>query len=349
VAEGHNERIAWTADAIDVDTQDVYVETLNPSNPRQVKDGGRWVDIAVHKDWIAVRGRKVPVDFERETTRHGVIVASDQERHLAFAVRWSGSEPGTAAELAAPALDRARSWPEFRAALARWKMPARRMTYSDADGQHGYQVAALVPVRRAWTGTVPVPGGTDATEWTGWRTLDELPHALNPKAASNAGSRAAGSSTALATQIIVEAVRAHPDRADTLLRLLASAASQPEPLTAQRAVIVDALAEALRERSLAPGSDVMFAHPLGITEAARRRFNIIARAPAGGERFALVLNPADWDQSTAMNAPGQSGSPDSPQFTDLAKLWSSGRSFPLAFSEQAITSHAAETLTLTPR
>jgi hypothetical protein len=38
VAEGHNERIAWTADAIDVDTQDVYVETLNPSNPRQVKD-----------------------------------------------------------------------------------------------------------------------------------------------------------------------------------------------------------------------------------------------------------------------------------------------------------------------
>jgi hypothetical protein len=44
-------------------------------------------------------------------------------------------------------------------------------------------------------------------------------------------------------------VRAHPDRADTLLRRLASAASQPEPLTAQRAVIVDALAEALRERS----------------------------------------------------------------------------------------------------
>ena len=146
---------------------------------------------------------------------------------------------------------------------------------------------------------MPVPGGTGATEWTGWRTLDELPHALNPNAASNAGSRAAGSSTALATQMIVEAVRAHPDRADTLLRLLASAASQPEPLTAQRAVIVDALAEALRERSLAPGSDVMFAHPLGITEAARRRFNIIVRAPAGVERFALVFNPADWDRSTA--------------------------------------------------
>jgi len=144
-------------------------------------------------------------------------------------------------------------------------------------------------------------------------------------------------------------VRAHPDRADTLLRRLASAAAQPEPLKAQRAVIVDALAEALRERSLGPGSDVMFAHPLGITDAARRRFNIVVRAPAGVERFAIVFNPAEWDRSTAVHAPGQSGSPDSPHFADLAKLWSSGASFPLAFSEPAVNANVAATLTLTPR
>jgi len=348
VAEGHNEHIAWTAEAIEVDTQDVYVETLNPLNPHQVKDGARWVDIAVHKDWIAVRGRKVPVDFERETTRHGVIVASDQERHLAFAIRWSGSEPGTAAEFAAPAVDRARSWPEFRSALASWKMPARRMVYTDADNQHGYQVAALVPVRRASTGAVPVPAGTGATEWAGWRTLDELPHALNPATASSAGARVAGSSSALAAQTLVAAMRTHPDRADALLRRLAAVASQPQSLTAQRAVIVDALEGALRERSWPPGSDVMFAHPLGITDAARRRFNVIARAPSGVERLSMTFNAKDWDRSTAINVPGQSGSPDSPHFADLATLWSSGASFTLAFSEEAIAKHAVATLTLTP-
>ena len=331
VAAGHNDRIAWTADPADADTQDVYVEKLNPANPHQVEDGGRWVDIDTRKDWIAVRGRTTPVDFERATTRHGVIVASDHERHLAFAVRWAGSEPGAAAELAAPALDRATSWTEFRSALARWKMPARRMTYTDADGHRGSQVAALVPVRRGWNGALPVPGWTGAMEWSGWAP--------------------APPSKARAAPTMVEALRRHPDRADALLQKLAVDAASPDSLTAQRAAVVDALAEALREREWPAGGPVLFAHPLGVSDAARRRFNISGRARAGGaaEPFAITFNPADWDRSMAISAPGQSGSPESPHFADLVALWSQGDYFPLAFSERAVQTHASATLTLTPK
>jgi penicillin amidase len=50
-----------------------------------------------------------------------------------------------------------------------------------------------------------------------------------------------------------------------------------------------------------------------------------------------------------MNAPGQSGSPDSPHFSDLAKLWEKGEMFPLAFSDAAVQANAVNTLTLTPR
>jgi penicillin amidase len=362
VAVGHNDRIAWTAEPFDADTQDVYVEHLNPSNTHQVEDDGRWVDVETRTDWIAVRGRNAPVDFERETTRHGVIVASDRARHLAFIVRWSGSEPGAAAELAAPALDRARSWPEFRSALARWKMPARRMTYADVDGQRGFQVAALVPVRRGWNGAMPAPGWTGATEWTGWRTLDDLPHALNPSTALGTdrstvlgtGARVAAPaapSSAIAAQMILEAARLHPDRADALLQKLAAVSSSPDSLTAQRAAIVDALAEALRERLLSPAGPVLFAHPLGVTDAARRRFNIIARARAGAaaEPFAIEYNPSDWDRSMAISAPGQSGWPESAHFADLVKRWSDGESFPLVFSERAVHANAEATLTLTPK
>ena len=333
VAEGHNDRIAWRGEPFEADTQDVYVEKLNPANPRQVEDNGRWVDIDARKDWIAVRGRKAPVDYQRETTRHGVIVASDLARHLAFTVRWSGSEPGAAAELAAPALDRASSSAEFRAAVARWKMPARRFTFAIAGGRPESQIAALAPVRRGWNGAVPVPGWTGTYEWSGWTTPAPAPP----------GKAAA--------PILLASARRHPDRADTLLQRLAAASSAPDSLTVQRAAMVDALAEALRERMPSAGEPVLFAHPLGITTASRGRFNIAVPAPTGAaaDTFAITTDPADWDRSTAIDAPGQSGWADSANFADLAKLWSQGKPFPLAFSENAVHAHAAATLTLTPR
>jgi acyl-homoserine lactone acylase PvdQ len=353
VAVGHNDRIAWTAEPSVADTQDVYVERLNPADPHQVEDGGRWVAIVTRKDYVAVRGRKTPVDYERETTRHGVLVASDRERGLAFTVRWSGSEPGTAAELAATALDRAASWQEFRTALVRWKMPARRIVYADVEGRRGFQAVGLVPVRRGWSGAMPAAGWSGAMEWSGWRGLDELPHAPG---AFDGGQRAATSAqkSTAASEMIVEAMRRHPDRADALLRRLAAAASARDSLTAQRAALVDALADALadalRERSLPAGDTVVFAHPLGVSDTARRRFNVTARARAGGapDPFAMAFDTADWDRSTAISAPGQSGSPDSAHYADLVTLWSEGAVFPLAFTERAVQAHAEATLTLTP-
>ena len=340
VAAGHNDRVAWTAEAFDADTQDVYVEKLNPANPRQVEDNGRWVDIDTRKDWVAVRGRKTPVDFERETTRHGVVVASDRERHLAFAVRWSGSEPGAAAEMAAAGLDRTASSAEFRRALARWKLPARRMTFVDVDGARGSAIAALVPLRPGRSGAMPVPAWTAGTDWAGWTTpIDSVPVA--PVAGRHVSTAA----------LLLESVRLHPDRADPMLQRLAAISSARDSLTAQRAAIVDALADALREREAPADGSVRFAHPLAVTEPARRRFNVAVRAAANAPQPlpAFTFDPADWDRSTAIAAPGQSESPDSPNFADLAKLWSAGRTFPLAFTDAAVQAQAAATLTLTPK
>ena len=183
---------------------------------------------------------------------------------------------------------------------------------------------------------MPVPGWTGAIEWNGWTPLGAGP--------------GAASSKALATQMILERARLHPDRADALLQALAARGARPDSLTAQRAALVDTLAEALREHVLPAGGAVLFAHPLGVTEPARRRFNVAARARAGGaDPFAIAFDAADWDRSTAINAPGQSGSPESPHFADLVKLWSDGESLPLAFSEKAVQARAAATLTLAPR
>ena len=69
----------------------------------------------------------------------------------------------------------------------------------------------------------------------------------------------------------------------------------------------------------------------------------------GGASFREVIDLADWDRSVATSAPGQSESPASPHFADLAKLWAAGDYFPLAFSDAAVGANAEATLTLTPR
>jgi acyl-homoserine lactone acylase PvdQ len=318
VAIGHNEHVAWEAEPIDADTQDVYVEKVNPANPHHVEYNGRWIDTEIIKESMLIRGREKPFVFDRQHTLHGVVVAVDRERHLAFTIRWSGAEPG-AGGLAAVAVDRASSLDELRGAVARWKMPARRFVYRDRDGHSGSTIAALVPVRRGWDGRLPAPGWTGTNEWSGWQT---------PPAAS-------------ATSPIVQLARVHPDRADALLRDLASAA-----VTQQRAILVNALADTLRDAAPAP---VLFSHVLAISPDARYRFNIGPLTPLGNAPpFAMTFDEADWDRSTAMNAPGQSGSAASAHFSDLARLWIAGGSLPLAFGDAAIQANTESTLILAP-
>src|SRR5262249_33500352 len=98
VTLGHNEQIAWGMAGYPADAQDIYVERLNPGNRHEVEDEGRWVPTRVVRSRLGVKSRSV--SFEREYTRHGLIVAIDPDRHLAFTLRWNGAEPGAAAGLA---------------------------------------------------------------------------------------------------------------------------------------------------------------------------------------------------------------------------------------------------------
>jgi penicillin amidase len=178
VAIGHNDDIAWAMTAASVDTQDVYVERVNPANPRQVADGSVWTDIRAVRDTVVTKGGGKPFEYEQQYTPRGVLIAVDGERHLAYSLRWSGSEPGGASELASLGVDRARSWAEFRDALRRWRFPSATFVYADGDGHIGHQQVGLVPIRRRAAG-VPAPAWNGEHDWRGWMTLDDLPHGLD--------------------------------------------------------------------------------------------------------------------------------------------------------------------------
>lgn len=68
-----------------------------------------------------------------------------------------------------------------------------------------------------------------------------------------------------------------------------------------------------------------------------------------GASFRMVLDVGAWDNSVAINTPGQSGDPGSPHYRDLFPLWVKGEYVPLLYSRPAIEAATETVLTLTPK
>lgn len=176
VAVGHNEKIAWGFTIFGLDQQDLYLAQLNPDDSLQYKTEHGWERMEVKTETIHVRGG-APVTVNLKFTRHGPVLWEDGKR--ALALHWIGAEPGTAGYLGSLALDRVQNWQEFEQAMPRWKVPSENIVYADRDGNIGEHSTGLAPLRKNWTGLLPVPE-TGAFEWSGFVPNAELPHTFNP-------------------------------------------------------------------------------------------------------------------------------------------------------------------------
>jgi penicillin amidase len=67
-----------------------------------------------------------------------------------------------------------------------------------------------------------------------------------------------------------------------------------------------------------------------------------------GASVRFVLDVGAWDNSMAINTPGQSGDPLSAHYRDLFPLWAAGAYVPLRFSRAAVEADAEAVMTLTP-
>jgi penicillin amidase len=187
---GHNARVAWGFTNVGGDTQDLFLERLNPDRTAALYDG-QWEPVTLHREEITVRGRAEPEVVDVIETRHGPIVDSYMVGvsspdvvvggiHETYALRWTGLEmsvqPSTLFAMAT-----AGTVTEFREALRGWHCPGQNAVIADVDGNIGYQCTGVYPVRRRGDGTIPVPGWTGEYEWDGWIPFDELPWSLNPE------------------------------------------------------------------------------------------------------------------------------------------------------------------------
>ncbi|HYV05757.1 MAG TPA: penicillin acylase family protein, partial [Blastocatellia bacterium] len=480
VAAGHNERVGFGFTIVGIDQQDLYVEQVRPNFPTVYRYKDKWLRMRIEHEKIKVKGRAEPVDVELRFTRHGPVIYEDPERDRAYALKWVGSEPGSAGYLASLSLNRAKNWAEFLKALDRWKVPSENLVYADVDGNIGWQAAGAAPVRRGWSGLLPVPGDSGRYEWDGFLPLSELPRAYNPekhfiatanhkvipegykheinfewsapyrfnrieevlgkssKVTVEDFKRLQHDEASLPARELVPLLKGRladfpasirqaagllfawdgvsaRDSAGAAIyemwiqklgtkfaeRILPSEARVPVGTGALFTTMIRALknpdvrlfgpnaqgkanllvsmsfAEAVTELRARLGRDpnkwrwgdlhvAEFKHSLSADEATRSVFDLktIARGGDGntvnatsgpkfiqkaGASFREILDLSDWDNSVAINVPGQSGQPESPHYGDLLPLWAQGKYFPMLFSRDKVEKNAAQRLVLEPR
>ena len=178
VSIGHNEYGAWGLTVFATDGEDLYVYETNPSNPNQYRYRGEWENMTVLTEEIPVKGQQAHT-AELKYTRHGPVVFEDRDRNLAYAVRAAWMEVGGAPYLASLRMDQATTWEEFREACSYSNIPGENMVWADRDGTIGWQSVGIAPVRRNWSGLVPVPGD-GRYEWDGYLPIIAKPHLVNP-------------------------------------------------------------------------------------------------------------------------------------------------------------------------
>jgi penicillin amidase len=471
VSIGHNRSIAWGLTIFPIDQQDLYLEELNPSDPMQYKSGDRWEKFKTEQTTIAVKGSS-PLTLTLKFTSHGPVLWEDDTHRHALALRWVGSEPGTAGYLASLSLDRAGNWDEFLNAMQRWKLPPENMVYADTQGNIGEQSAGLTPVR-SWTGLLPVPDD-GKHEWSGFIPLDQLPRSSNPAegfiATANHKTIPEGykykvgyvwtpfriqrirevlqeflkqqhkftlsDMEALQSDVFSlparELIALLPESSrtsktdDTWVKLLHSWDDRLTPQSQaaavyevwerqlQRAVateiagthaaqvagsigpqqvlaylrkgplspgersrlLMTTLTDAITELKKLEGPDpaqwswgtlhtITMRHSLDLQRGAKPLVDLgpLPRPgdgntvnAAGGPGFSQtagasyreIFDLSNWDNSLAINTPGQSGQPGSPHYSDLLQLWSEGKYFPLFYSREKIEANATEKLVLEP-
>ncbi|MGN6497909.1 MAG: penicillin acylase family protein, partial [Tsuneonella sp.] len=174
---GHNEDLGWTNTVNQPDMVDVYKLVLDKSGTKYRMDG-KWLPLAHSTVTLPVRVGPLVLPIRRDVWRsiHGPVIKNARG---AFAVRYGGMD--SLAQLDAYyALNKARKYAEWKAALATHAIPSTNFIYADKAGNIAYWYNAAIPLRRKgpdWRHVLP--GDRSDLIWHALVPFDSLPHYEN--------------------------------------------------------------------------------------------------------------------------------------------------------------------------
>lgn len=169
------------------DTQDLYVEKVDPDNPDHYLEGERSVPFKVIEETLKIKDKKAP-DGSREKkikirfTRRGPVISGayrSLKTEKVISLRWSLIE-NMGPKIGFDDLLKAKSIADIREALRNINFLMLNVTFADTNGNIGWQVSGKLPVRSKGDGTVPFEVTDTGDNWSGWVPFDDMPQLYNP-------------------------------------------------------------------------------------------------------------------------------------------------------------------------
>lgn len=189
VVLGRGDTVAWGFTNTGPDVQDIFIEKVNPDNPREYKTPAGWEPFKIEEMSFDVKGvgvRKV----ERRQTRHGPVLPGFYRNlegilgagHVA-ALQWtalSDDDTTIAAGLFDPDM---RTVGDYMERMRQFVVPMQSMVLADSTGRIGMIAPGRVPVRdpaNKVAGRAPVPGWDATYDWKGYLKFEEEPRVDDP-------------------------------------------------------------------------------------------------------------------------------------------------------------------------
>lgn len=189
VLVGRSQRLAWGLTTAYVDDQDLFLEEVNPADPREYRTETGWEPFETRASIIEVKDA-APITITLTNTRNGPVIPGDfydlasvtPPGHV-MAMGWTALSRQDTSFGFSMALMRAGGVEEALAALPLAIAPAQNVTLADAENI-ALVTAGAIPrrdPRHQSQGRIPAPGWRPENRWLGLFPASSNPRFVNPE------------------------------------------------------------------------------------------------------------------------------------------------------------------------
>jgi penicillin amidase len=187
MAVGRTEHIAVGVTNSYGDTQDLYVETVDPNEPGNYLEGDKSIPFEVTEETLKIKDKTAPGGFREEKikirlTRRGPVISGIMpglKTDKVISMRWSSFE-AMAPSVGFERLIECRTVSEIRRVLKNVNQIALNFVFADSRGNIGWQPTGKLPVRTQGESLAPYVVKDARDNWTGWIPWEDMPHTVNP-------------------------------------------------------------------------------------------------------------------------------------------------------------------------